>query len=91
LIIDTYNQAIVNQRSGEWHCAGENQWIIQKGKRAIQVSVYSPGNEIILKEKSVAAHRGRMPEGYNPIRLGFELKDKVKSAQIIMKITPVAR
>ncbi len=91
LIIDTYNQAIVNQCSGEWHLAGENQWIIHKGKRAIQLTVYSPGNEIILKEKSVAAHPGRMPEGYNPIRLGFKLKDKVKSAQIIMKFTPVSR
>ena len=91
LIVDTYNQAIMNQLSGEWHLSGKNQWIIHKGKRAIQVTVYSPGNEIILKEKPVAAHPGRMPEGYNPIRLGFALKDKVKSAQIIMKITPVTR
>jgi len=91
LIIDTYNQAIVNQPSGEWQLTGDNQWIIQKGNKAIQVTVTSPGNEIIMKAAPVKAHLGRMPEGYNPIRLGFALKEKVKSAEIIMKITPVER
>jgi len=91
LIIDTYNQAVVNQLSGEWHLTGENQWIIKKGNQAIQVTVSSPGNEIIMKAKPVKAHLGRMPQGYNPVRLGFALKEKVKSAEIIMKITPVTR
>ena len=44
-----------------------------------------------MKAAPVKAHLGRMPEGYNPIRLGFALKEKVKSAEIIMKITPVER
>jgi hypothetical protein len=88
LILDTYNKAIINRRSGEWYFSGENQWIIRKGEKAIKVTVSSPGNEIIFHAKPVKAHMGRMPEGYNPVRLGFAIKEKVESALIIMTITP---
>jgi hypothetical protein len=87
LIADTYNRAIENQLSCEWKLTGDNQWMIQKGDRAIQITVSSPGNEIILKEKPLEAFR--MPKGYNPFRMGFALKEKVKSARIKMKITSV--
>jgi hypothetical protein len=51
------------------------------------VTVSSPGNKIVFKAKPLKAFR--MPKGYNPIRLGFKLKNKVKSAKVRMKITPV--
>ena len=91
LIVDTYNRAVMDQLSCEWKLTGENQWLIQKGDKAIEIKVSSPGNEIILVEKPLKAHSGRMPEGYNPIRLGFTLKQKVKTAQITMSITPVVK
>jgi hypothetical protein len=87
LILDTYNRAIQNRLSCTWEMIGENQWRIHKGDKTIEVDIFSPGNKIKMIEIPLKAHR--MPEGYNPIRLGFEIDEKVKSAQIIMKITPV--
>lgn len=91
IIVDTYDRSIMDRLSCQWKLTGENKWVIQKGDDAIQIAVFSPGNEIILKEKPVEAHKGRMPEGYHPVRLGFEIKDKVKSARIEIKIVPVIK
>jgi len=87
LVVDTYNQAIENRLSCRWEMTGENQWMIQKGDKAIRIAVSSPGNTIVMEEKPIEAFR--MPNGYNPIRLGFSLKEKASSAKIKMKITPV--
>jgi hypothetical protein len=61
--------------------------MIQNGSKAIKVTVSSPGNQIMFNADPLTAFR--MPKGYNPIRLGFKLKNKAKSAKVKMKITPV--
>ena len=58
LIVDTYNEAIINRRSGEWHSSGENQWIIRKGEKAIMVTVSSPGNEIVFNAQNTHLRTG---------------------------------
>jgi hypothetical protein len=85
LIVATFNQAINDHLSTQWKLIGHNRWRIQAGNKAIKVAVSSPGNKIIFKTEPLTAFR--MPKGYNPIRLSFSLKGKVKSAKVIMKIT----
>lgn len=88
VILDTYDPEIKDKLSARWEQTGNNKWILRKGDEAVEITVSSPDNEIIFKEKRVEAHLTRMPKGYIPMRLGFSLKEKVKSAKVEMKIVP---
>lgn len=86
LILDTYN-ASRKMASATWKITGKNKWEITKGEERLSVEVTSLGNEIVMKEQPLKAHR--LDETYHPVRLGFSLKENVKSAKIIMKIKPI--
>jgi len=90
ITVDTYIRSIKNRLSAEWEQTGKNQWKIEKGDEAIKIEVSTNKNhELEFTTKSLEGFR--IPEGYNPLRLGFNLNEPVTSGVIEMKITPVPR
>jgi hypothetical protein len=88
ITVDTYIRSLRNRLSAEWEQTGENQWKIEKGDEAINIEVSTEQNhELEFVEKSLEGFR--IPEGYNPVRLGFNFSEPVKSGIIEMKITPI--